>query len=156
MRIPAIAFTLAILVACAGGDDDAPAMDEEAAPAAETAPADAAPTVADFAGTWDAQAMLEGSPDPVSVTLEGSADGSNWMMMLQDRDPIAARTSMSGDSLILVSEPYESVLREGVTVTVRTAAVMQDGGLVGKIVATYQTPDGDEVVNGTIEGSRGM
>ena len=75
--------------------------------------------------------MVEGTEDPVPVTLQGSADGSDWMMMLEGRDPIPVEVSISGDSLIVQSAEYESVLREGVMVTVRTAGVMQDGGMVG-------------------------
>jgi hypothetical protein len=150
VRIPAILLTVAALAACGGSDDSAPPAMEEAAPA------EAAPTVADFAGSWQSTAVLEGVDDPVAVTLQGSAAGSDWVMMLEDRDPIPLQVSMSGDSLVTVSDPYESVLREGVTVTVRTASVLQDGRLVGSLVATYQTPEGEEVVRGTVEGTRGM
>ncbi|HKK92436.1 MAG TPA: hypothetical protein VJ925_03340 [Longimicrobiales bacterium] len=147
MRSSAILLSLMLFVSCGGGDDPAPA--------AEAPPEEAALTVADFAGTWETMAMLEGTPDPVPTTLTGSADGSDWTMMLEGRDPVDVTASISGDSLILVSESYESVLREGVTVAVRTAGVMQDGAMVGKMVATYQTPEGEEVVSGTIEGTRG-
>ncbi len=150
MRSSIILLSLMLFVACGGGND--------APPAAEAPPEEAAPaalTVADFAGSWETMATLEGAPDPVPSTLSGSADGSDWTMMLEGRDPIGVTASMSGDSLILVTESYESVLRDDVTVSVRTAGVMQDGRLVGKMVATYQTPDGEEVVSGTIEGTRG-
>jgi len=39
-------------------------------------------------------------------------------------------------------------------VTVRTAGVLQDGRLVGKLVATYDSPDGQELVTGTFEADR--
>lgn len=138
-----------VLTACGGADDD---MSEAEMPPAETSTA--AVTLSDFAGTWQTSTMIEGTPDPVISTLAGSADGSGWTMILEGRDPIALTTSMSGDSLVLTSEPYESILREGVTVTVRTAGVLQNGRLVGKMIATYQTPDGEEVASGTIEGTR--
>ena len=113
------------------------------------------PTLADFAGTWDLTAMVDGSPDPVPVKLVGSANGTEWMMTLPDRDPIATQASMSGDSLILQAPEYESVLRAGVMVSTRTAAVLHDGRMVGKLTATYRTPDGEEIVGGTMEGGRG-
>lgn len=116
--------------------------------------AQAMTSVEDFAGTWRTTSVIEGTPDPVPSTLQGSADGTEWTMMLEGRDPIALTASMSGDSLVLVSEPYESVLRDGVTVTVRTAGVLEDGRMVGTMTATYRTADGEEVVNGTIEGTR--
>jgi hypothetical protein len=148
MRIFLGLAAVALLTACGGGED-APAMDE--APATEPA----AVTMADFAGTWQNTAMLEGTPDPVSTTLSGSDDGMEWTMTLEGRDPVAMTASMSGDSLVLVSEPYESILRDGVTVTVRTAGTLVDGRMIGSLVATYTTPDGEEVVRGTIEGTRG-
>lgn len=139
----------ALFAACGGAEDDMP---EAEMPAAETEPA--AVSVSDFAGTWRTVAMIEGTPDPVMSTLSSSDDGSGWTMTLEDRDPVALTASMSGDSLVLMSDPYESILREGVTVTVRTAGVLSDGRLVGKMIATYQTPDGQEVVSGTIESTR--
>lgn len=149
MRIFTTLSLLVFLVACGGG--------EEAAPPAEDAPAaqEDAVTVTDFAGTWQTMAMLEGTPDPVPTTMTGSADGSEWMMMLEGRDPVALTASISGDSLILVSDTYESVLRDGVTVSTRTAGVLRDGQIVGKMIATYQTPEGEEVVTGTFESTRG-
>lgn len=153
MRTCTSLLLLIVLAACGGGDDAAP--DAEAPAATEGDAAPAALTVADFAGAWQTMATLEGTPDPVSTTLTGSDDGSEWTMTLEGRDPVAVTASMSGDSLILVTEPYESVLREGVTVSVRTAGVMQGDAMIGKMVATYQTPEGEQVVNGTIEGTRG-
>ena len=152
MRITLALFTVFLLAACGGGEDAAPAAQDEA-PAAEMQPA--GPTLADFAGSWVLSATIEGTPDPVPVTLQGSADGSDWTMILEGRDPIQVEVSISGDSLIVQSAEYESVLREGVMVTVRTAGVMEDGGMVGTMLATYRSEGGDEQVAGTIEGMRG-
>ena len=149
MRATTTLFGLLILAACGGADDSAPAAEQEMEPAAAVAPTPAA-----FAGRWEAMAMLEGTPDPVPVVLEGSADGMTWTMVLQDRDPMALEVSMSGDSLIMESGQYESVLRDRVMVQIRTAGVLQGGQMLGKIVATYSTPDGEQVVPGTIEGVR--
>lgn len=139
-------LTLIFLMACGGGDDAAPAAEMDAIPAA--------PTLADFAGTWQTSAVLEGTPEPVPVVLTGSPDGMTWTMDLEGRDPVRLIASMAGDSLVSQSEPYESVLREGVMVQTRMAAVLRDGRMVGKVVATYTTPDGEQVVTGTLEGMR--
>jgi hypothetical protein len=61
---------------------------------------------------------------------------------------------MSGDSLVLLSEPYQSILRRNVTVQVRTAVVLVDGSLMGKLIATYNYPDSQQVVAGTLSGTR--
>lgn len=120
---------------------------------AAMAPA-AAPTVADFAGTWQLVNTLEGVEKPVPGTLVGSADGSTWKLSLEGRPDIATTASMSGDSLVTQTAEYESVLRKGVMVTVRTAAVMANGTLTGRMVATYKGESGTEVVNGTVTGTR--
>jgi len=131
-------LSLLLLAACGDGQEDA-MSDGGDQPAA----ARAAPTVADFVGTWNTTVVLEGTADPVPAVLNSSPDGSAWTLNLQGRDPIAATASMSGDSLVTNSEPYPSILRDGVTVTVRTAGVIRDGDMVGKVVATYQTADGN-------------
>jgi len=61
-----------------------------------------------------------------------------------------------GDSLIGQSAEYESILRAGVMVTVRTASVMSNGMLMGNLMATYKTPTGEQVVKGTMTGTRAM
>jgi hypothetical protein len=143
MRSVAVLLIVALLSACA--------PKEEAPP-----PPPAAPTVADFAGTWNMAVVLEGNPDTVPSTLTGSADGSTWTMSLEGRPSIPVTVSMVGDSLVGMSAEYESILRAGVMVTVRTASVMSNGALVGTVVATYKTPTGEQVVNGTLTGTKGM
>lgn len=130
---------LALFAACAGADKE---------------PEAAGPTLTDFAGTWRLTTMLEGTPDPVESSISGTAMGANWTMTLQGREPIPLHVSVVGDSLIATSDPYESILRAGVTVTIRVANVLRDGALEGNIVATYQTPTGTEVVHGTDRGTR--
>ncbi len=143
--------TLALLAAC-GTAKDAP-MDSAAAMA--PAPAMAAPpTLADFAGTWQMVSTLTGAEKPVSSVMTGSADGSTWTMKLEGRPDVPVQASIVGDSLVGQSAEYESVLRKGVKVTVRTASVLKDGMLMGNMVATYKTPKGEEVVTGTVTGTR--
>lgn len=111
-------------------------------------------SIADFAGTWENIATLDGVPEPVPSTISGSAAGDDWTMSLPERDGIPLLVSVNGDSLVGQSAEYESILRPGVMVTVRTASVLRDGGLVGTIVATYRTADGMERVAGTLRGTR--
>jgi hypothetical protein len=146
MRLAASLFAIALLGACSDAREAPPAMEE--------APAAAALTLADFAGTWDNVAMLEGVADPIPSTLHGSTDASGWSMDLEGRDGIPMTVSIMGDSLIAETVEYESILRAGVMVSVRTASVLQDGVLTGNLVATYQTPDGVETVAGTMRATR--
>lgn len=141
MRIAAL-FALVALTACAPKEEETPPP-----------PPPAGPTVADFAGTWNVGALLEGTPDTVKSTLTGAADGT-WTMSLEGRPNIPVTASMSGDSLVTQTAEYESVLRKGVMVTVRTAAVMMNGMMHGNMEATYKSASGSEVVKGTITGSK--
>jgi len=144
MRFLATLLIVAVCGACAPADQ----------PAEEQADQPTGPTLADFAGTWQSTATLEGVEEPVPTTMSGSADGSDWTMTLEGRPDIPVQVTVVGDSLIAETDEYESVLREGVMVQVRTASVLQDGTLMGNLVATYKTAEGDEVVTGTLQGTR--
>lgn len=144
------ASCLILLAACGAQEEEEPA---DAAPAAETGSM-AGTSLADFAGTWENTARLEGTPDPVVSTMTGSASGNDWTMSLPGRDPVPLQVSIVGDSLIGQSAEYESVLRPGVMVTVRTASVLHGDMLMGNMVATYRTPEGEQRVTGTTEGRR--
>ena len=144
MRAIATLLAVALLSACA--------PKEEAPP-----PPPAGPTLADFAGTWNVTSFLEGTPpDTVKSTMTGTADGASWTMTLEGRPNIPVTVSVVGDSLIGQSAEYESILRKGVMVTVRTANVLSNGALAGTLVATYKTPTGEQVVRGTMTGTKGM
>lgn len=112
------------------------------------------PTFADFAGTWDAVNTLQGTADPVLSRITSTPAGGGWAMKLESRDLVPMRASIIGDSLILLSEPYQSVLRKNVVVQVRTAAVLKDGVMEGHLVATYNAPGGQELVTGTLRATR--
>jgi hypothetical protein len=153
MRFTRIAPSLLILgtlIAC-GGTKEAP-VDTTAAAAAAAMPA--APTVASFAGTWQITTTLAGVEKPVQATLVGSPDGATWTMSLEGRPNIPVTASIVGDSLVMVSAEYESVLRKGVMVTTRTASVLANGAMAGNMVATYKTPKGEDVVVGTVTGTK--
>lgn len=147
MRFAVALLAAAALTACAAKEEATP----DSAAAAAAAPA--APTVADFAGTWNTASVLEGTPDTVKSVLTGSPDGT-FTMTLEGRQPVAMTASISGDSLVATSAEYESVLRKGVMVTVRTAGVKSGDMMMGKIVATYKTKDGEQVVNGTFTSTK--
>lgn len=140
-----------LIAACAPADETADS--EELAPPAEAVD-DTQANLADFAGTWQSEAVLEGVDEPVTSTMTGSASGDDWTMSLEGRPAIPMQVSIQGDSMIAVSEEYESILRPGVMTTVRTASVVQDDMLMGNLVATYRTPEGEERVTGTIHGTR--
>ncbi|MBR9989221.1 MAG: hypothetical protein KFH98_05655 [Gemmatimonadetes bacterium] len=147
----ATAFLSILLVAACATDEPDPVIDD--ATTAEMTTTETL-TVADFAGTWENVAMLEGVDEPVPSTMTGSAAGNDWTMSLEGRASIPLNVRVEGDSLIGESEAYESILRPGVMVTVRTASVLHGDMLMGRLVSIYQTADGEERVSGTIEGTR--
>ncbi len=144
MRFASAVLAVALLAACGPAEE----------PAAEAPATPPAPTLADFAGTWQNTATLTGVANPVPSTMTGTAAGNDWTMSLEGRPGVAMTVSIVGDSLIAQSAEYESVLRKGVMVSTRTASVLQNGQLVGNLIATYKTAAGEEVVTGTITGTR--
>ncbi len=151
MRKLTAILSVAVLASCGSGEMDESAMEDMA----EETPV-AAMTLADFAGSWSMSAAVDGTEEPVLTTMNGSADSSEWMLSLPDREDVPMQVSMMGDSLIGVTEQYESVLREGVMVTVRTALALVDGEVHGTLQATYQMEEGEEIVNGMMHGTRNM
>lgn len=124
---------------------------KEAEPVAEAPPA---PTIAHFAGTWNSTATLTGVANPVSSSMTVTADGVGSTITMEGRIGVPVTISMMGDSLVAVSAEYESILRKGVMVSTRTAAVIEGGMMKGSLVATYKSATGPEVVTGTIESHR--
>ena len=145
MRLVPAALVALAVVACAPAEK--PPVEEAPAPPP-------APTLADFAGTWQNSATLTGVEAPVLSTMTGTEAGTDWTMTLEGRPPIPMQVSIVGDSLVTQTGEYESILRPGVMVTVRTAGVLHDGMLMGNMVATYKTAAGEEQVAGTIQGTR--
>jgi hypothetical protein len=86
--------------------------------------------------------------------MSGSSAGTDWTMSLEGRPGIPLQVMIVGDSLISESAEYESILRPGVMVSVRTASVLQDGVLVGTVVTDYRTAEGSQQVHGTLRGTR--
>ncbi len=142
MRPAAALLALVLFAACAPKEEEAP----------PTPPA--GPTLADFAGTWQNKVVLEGTPDTIPSTTTGTADPASWTMSLEGRPNVPTTVSVVGDSLISQTAEYESILRAGVMVTVRTASVMSGGMLAGNVTATYRTPTGEQVVRGTLTATR--
>jgi hypothetical protein len=139
MRILPVLLAVVPLFACAPAEETPPPPD---------------PVFEAFAGSWDGLGTLEGVDDPTPFVLAGGADGSGWTMTLRGREPIPVQVSLAGDSLIAQSDSYESVLRMGVTVSIRMAAVFEGETLIGKLFAAYQSSAGEEDVLGTLVATR--
>ena len=132
----------AVMVVACSKSDDQPAADTTAVAVAP------APLMAsDLAGSWTVVTMPETS-DSVLVTYQmtATADTSGWMVMLPNRPAMAARVWFGGDSVVMETGPYESVLRKGVQVSTHGVSRLQNGQLVGTTIARYTTRNADSVV----------
>lgn len=115
------------------------------APAAETPAPPAAISLADVAGTWDGTVTAAGNDTAlVNIELTATATPTDWKMTLANvktpkKMTVVPATSVvaAGDSVVIDAGPFASVLRAGQQVSTHSVYRLQDGKLVGDIVATY-------------------
>jgi len=152
MRAVRLVCCTLVLVACSKAEET-PAADS-AAPTVAPAPA-ATIAIADLVGKWKQEVRGENS-DSVLVTgeINATADPSGWTITLPGRPPMPVRVTVSGDSIITATGPYESVLRKGVQVTTDGVLRQQNGKLVGITTAHYQGAGADSVVRLRTEMTR--
>jgi hypothetical protein len=150
MRASAL-FCAILLIACAKKEQKAPDTTAAAAPAAAPAPPpEPAPattlSLAELAGKWTAHTMAENS-DSVLVTapIVATADTTGWTIALPKRPVMPFHVSLSGDSLLVSTGSYESVLRKGVQVSNTGVLHKQGDKLVGYMVGHYKSPGADSV-----------
>lgn len=150
-------FCLSVaVVACAKTGDKV--VDSSAGTATPTmTPAPATIALADVAGKWNLVATPSEGTDtaPTKSTLTATADTTGWTMTFPGRSkPVALHVRADGDSIISMSEPYESVRRKGVQVTTTSVFRMQDGKLVGTTVARYNSKGADSVLHLRTEATK--
>ncbi len=105
------------------------------------------PTLADFSGSWDLTVIFPEQGDTVHATLSGSEAANDWVMVNPGNQRVRMPTvSLKGDSMILVSEDFPAVVSPGARAQVRTAAVLRNGVMEGKILATFDLRDGSQQV----------
>ena len=155
MRSFAFFCCVAVLVGCANSEDRAAATDTAAGDAAASE-SPGTISLKEVAGTWNVRAMPEtGDSTLTTYRLVATADTRGWAITYPRREPIPVRVkAIAGDSIVTELGPYESVLREGVTVTVQNVTRLRDGKLVGTFVAGYSTTGPQAVLRGRIEGTR--
>lgn len=146
-----------LLVACAKTDTPPADTGMAAAPMPAPAPPAAAPiNLKDIAGKYDFTGKNEaGDTTLVTYELTATGDTTGWTIKFPNRPAIAQRfVSLSGDSLVMEAGPYASQIQKGVQVRTRTVFRLQDGKLVSRTVARYDTkgPDTLRIVVG--EGTK--
>ena len=139
-------FAAALLLASCAPADDA-AEEQPADSAAMPAPA------ADASGTWDMRAVPEtGDTTPVNFQLQVA--GGTYTLLLPNRDPITARVTTEGDSILVDAGPYESVIRPGTQVSTHSVYRINGDQMDGYTIATYQTGGADSVLRLRSSGTR--
>jgi hypothetical protein len=109
--------------------------------------------VADFEGTWDFEANLEGVDDPFlfRTTLTEPTAG---LVYIETPDPVPFTASIEGRTLVIETDPYESIRNPGAA-AVLIARVRRDGEVqVGTVELAYARTDGRQVVRGEARGVR--
>jgi hypothetical protein len=157
-RFPRIACCVcaALLTACAKKDNAA--TDTTAAMASDSAAAPAAPTplnLADVAGKWTLRSVpANGDTTVVTSVLDAKSTTAGWTMTLPGRKPVAEHVTAAGDSIVIDSDPYQSILRKGVQVKTTGVFRLQGGNLVGQTTAHYSVKTADSVLVLNTTGTR--
>jgi hypothetical protein len=111
--------------------------------------------MAEAAGTWTYVAKSPaGDTTLVTAELTITADPAGWTILLPGRPAMPVRVTVSGDSVLTATGPYESVLRKGVQVTTDGVLRMSNGRLVGTTTAHYTTTGPDSVRQLVVEATR--
>ena len=131
---------LAVVLAGCSKTDSPPAADSvTAVPAAP-----AAASLASFAGTWDVNVMPDGSDSVVTTHVLNVTDTAAWRLEFSDRRGAAVRvTGMNGDTVLAEAGPFESGVRRGMQVRTTNSYWLQDGKIMGRTTARYETTGAD-------------
>ena len=133
---------LAVVFAACAKADTPPATDTAIA-VTETP---AATSLGSFAGMWDVNVMPEGSDSVATTHVLNVTDTAAWRVEFSDRPGAAVRlTGMRGDTVLAEAGPFESGVRRGVQVRTANTYWLQDGKLMGKTIARYETTGADTV-----------
>jgi hypothetical protein len=147
MRRTAILLTAVVLAACAKKDETLMGAPTNAPPTAPVAPTAPAPIdLSKVAGTWAMKTTAVGSDSVLTTSIMiATADTAGWTLTLPNRKPVALKVMVMGDSVMIVSPEYESVLRKGMKVFTSGSYHMVGDSMIGNVTAHYKTKDADSV-----------
>ena len=86
--------------------------------------------------------------------LTATADTAGWTLTFPDKQVVPLKTTVSGDSVSLVSGEFKSQRRKGAKVTTNTTLRLVDGKLQGVSTAHYAKAGADSVLQLKTEGTR--
>ena len=142
IRVALAGSVVLLLAACATTDQ---AANDTTAAMASPAPA---LSLVDFAGTWLVRSWPDTGADTTvtNATLHATADTSGWTLELPSKVNVPHHVTLSGDSIMLKSEPYQSLRRKGKTVWTESVFHLESGKLIGTTVAHYAKSGADSVL----------
>jgi hypothetical protein len=155
-RVTLCCATLLLTLACS---KDEPPADTAAAvpPAADATPATPASMLESMRGRWSVRSIpMEGDTTPTAYTLDATGDTATWTLTFEGRTtPVKLHVlSMAGDSIVTVTDEYESVRRRGMRVVTTSVMRPQGDRLTGNVTARYRTTGPDSVLMLRSEGTR--
>lgn len=163
MRTPATCValscaTLLLTLACSKAEQPADTAAATTATATAT-PESAAPTsvLETMRGRWSVRSVpTQGDTTPTAYTLDASGDTATWTLTFEGRTtPVKLHVlSMAGDSIVTVTDEYESVRRRGMRVVTTSVMRPQGDRLTGTVTARYRTTRPDSVLMLRSEGTR--
>lgn len=137
---------IGLLLAC--GKAETPRSDTSAV----TPPA--AVDLASLAGTWNLRTTPDGRDTVITSEILATGSTEGWTMTMPGQQPVPVRVRVDGDSIMTEAGPFPSVLRKGAMVTTNAVYHVQDGKLVGTLVAHYTGTGPDSVLTGRQEATR--
>ena len=146
MRRFALAGSVVLLCACTAKETKT--ADTSAPPPAALSPY--------IAGVWDVQLKPEGKDSVVTTFVLNTTDSAEWLFQFPNGKPNPMHiTSLKGDTVMAETEWFDSSVRPGLKAKTNSSlSVNDDGKLVGKIVAHYQTTGPDTLRVFNAEGKR--
>jgi hypothetical protein len=122
-----------------------------------TAAMPAASPIDAMKGKWAMKSIpVEGDTTPTAYTLDTSGDTTSWTLTFAGRPtPVKLHVlSAAGDSVVTVSDEYDSARRKGVRVVTTSTFRAQGDRMTGMTTARYKVTGKDSVLMLRSEGTR--
>jgi hypothetical protein len=131
-----------------------PASDETAEDQAADTAAMMATPASDVSGTWNMRSVPESGSDTTSTLYQIQVADGVYTLLLPNRDPVTATVVTEGDSIVMNAPPFQSVRRQGMTVSTQSVLRVNGDQLEGYTIARYQGAGADSVLRLRTTGTR--
>ncbi len=153
MRLTAL-LGCAVLVAGCSTKEAPPAADTTAVAAVPAGPPPM--SLGHVAGIWNVTVKPEGKDTVLTTYILNNTDTAGWLFAFPGGKPIPMKVvEVRGDTVVTETDWFDSAVRKGMKAKTRSTEWLNDDGkLVGKVVAHYQTSGPDTVRVFDTEGVR--